>query len=198
MPGMNAFAKVPVRLTVDEFLLWADGVPGRWELVDGEPREVPPPVRTHSAVQSELIRLLGNWFVDSGRPCSALADGGVVPAFMSAYNMRMPDVVVTCTGYEKEERAISEPVVIAEVLSPSNQADTWSNVWAFTSVPSLREILIVRADRVGADLLRRDAAGAWPAEPLPLGPDAILKLESLGFETPLAALYRTSRFAAAG
>jgi hypothetical protein len=38
---------------------------------------------------------------------------------------------VTCTRYETEEYDVSNPVLIVEVLSPSNRADTWRNVWAF-------------------------------------------------------------------
>jgi hypothetical protein len=50
---------------------------------------------------------------------------------------------------------LTDPVLLIEILSPRNQAKTWTNVWAYTSIPSVREILILRGDRVAAELLRR-------------------------------------------
>ncbi len=45
--------------------------------------------------------------------------------------------------YETEEYDVSNPVLIVEILSQSNRAETWQNVWSFTTIPSLREILIL-------------------------------------------------------
>ena len=57
---MPVAAKIPVRMTVDEFLKWdsADGL--RYELVDGEPRAMAPASTVHGFLQSELARLIGN------------------------------------------------------------------------------------------------------------------------------------------
>jgi Uma2 family endonuclease len=57
------------------------------------------------------------------------------------------------------------PVLIIEILSPSNWPETWTNVWAYTTIPSVREILIVHSTKIGVELLRRDAAGHWPEHP---------------------------------
>ncbi len=87
-------------------------------------------------------------------------------------------------------------MLIVEILSPSNKAETWSNVWTYATIPSVREILIVRSDEIGADLLRRQSDGSWPAEPARIAPDEMLTLDSIGFTCPLRALYRTTRLAA--
>jgi Uma2 family endonuclease len=95
-----------------------------------------------------------------------------------------------------EESTIDNPVLIVEVLSPSNKAETWSNVWTYVSIPSVREILIVRSAEMGADLLRRQSDGSWPAEPARIAADEMLTFDSIGFACPLRALYRTTRLAA--
>jgi hypothetical protein len=75
-----------------------------------------------------------------------------------------------------------------EILSPSNRAETWANVWAYTSIPSLREILVLRSEEIGADVLRRQPDGSWP-DRAALIADGDLALDSIGFSIPLAELY---------
>ncbi len=75
---------------------------------------------------------------------------------------------------------LTDPVLIVEFLSPSNQTETWSNVWAYTTVPSVREILVVWTVTVGAEPLRRGADGSWPREPARVEA-GMLHLESIGW-----------------
>ena len=70
------------------------------------------------------------------------------------------------------------------------------NVWAYTSIPSVREILVIRSTAIGAELLRRNADGSWPEQPTTIE-DGDLELDSIGFRVSLAALYRTTRLARA-
>lgn len=194
MSAAFSAARLPLRMSVPEFLDWADLTDGRWELVDGEPRAVTPPLRTHGTLVIELGRLLTNAFVAQGSACVAVADAGVIPRMLAAHNMRVADLVVTCSPYQAEERAISDPVLIVEVLSPSNGAETWSNVWTYTSIPSVREILLLHGDAIRAELLRRGPDGAWPERPDTVG-EGELSLASVGFRCDLAAIYRGTRLA---
>ena len=109
--------------------------------------------------------------------------------------MRVPDLAVTCVPYEREELALTDPVLIVEILSPSNQAATWANVWAYTTMPTVHEILVLRSDRIGALLLRRSADGQWPARPAE-SDGGELALRSIGFAAGLAGIYATTRLRA--
>ena len=184
-------------MTVQEFLAWdaPAGVP--WQLLDGEPQAMAPASRTHNAIQSELGRLIGNHLLERGGPCSVLPGPGVVPRVRSDSNVRIPDLAVTCSLYREEEYTLTDPVLIVEILSPSNQAETWRNVWAYTTIPSVREILIVHSTAIRADLLRRDTAGEWPERALAIQ-DGSVDLHSIGFTVALTALYRGTRLAATG
>jgi Uma2 family endonuclease len=193
---MSSASKVPVRMSVAEFLAW-DPADGRtWQLVDGEPQAMVPANRTHAALQGELGRLIGNHLVARSSPCAVLPTPGVVPNIQAGYNFRVPDLAVTCTGYTTEEWAISDPVLIVEVLSMSNRAETWANVWTYTTIPSVQEILVLHTVSVAADLLRRRPDGSWPKDP-----EAVvagdLTLDSIGFRAPLIDLYRTTRLSGA-
>jgi Uma2 family endonuclease len=85
-------------------------------------------------------------------------------------------------------------VLIVEILSPTNNTETWTNVWAYTTIPSVREVLILHSVRVGAELLRRDPQRNWPERALVIE-DGALELESIRFRVPLTALYRQTRLA---
>ncbi|HLI63315.1 MAG TPA: Uma2 family endonuclease [Terriglobales bacterium] len=181
-------------MTVAEFLAWNPPTLQLWQLVDGEPQAMAPASRTHGAIQNELGSLIRNHLAESGRPCSVITTPGVIPHVQSDTNIRIPDLAVTCSGYDTEESALTDPVLLIEILSPSNQAETWANVWTYTTIPSVREILVLKTASIGAELLRRAPDGSWPKQPLVLSNGELL-LESIGFRIPLAAAYRTTRLA---
>ncbi|MEO8714267.1 MAG: Uma2 family endonuclease [Acetobacteraceae bacterium] len=182
----------PARMTVDEFLNWESGDGSRWQLVDGEPRCMAPANRTHGSIQTRLSQLLSNHLEDQGGSCAVVTAPGVVPHMFSKYNMRVPDLAVTCSPYEIEESSLNDPVLIIEILSPSNPADTWANVWTYTTIPSLREVLVVRTDVIACELLRRRSDNTWPSAPEAITSGDIV-LESADFRVPLIDIYRTTR-----
>src|SRR5487761_2098474 len=183
---MSSALKPPDRMTVAEFLAWNAPGGSRWQLVDGEPTAMAPTSRTHGTLQSELARLIGNHLAAAGNACTVIAAPGIVPRVRAGENFRIPDLAGTCTRYETEEYDVSDPVLIVEILSPSNRADTWRNVWAFATIPSLREILLLSSTAVRAELLRRDSGGSWPATAAVIE-DGDLTLGSIGLTVPLAA-----------
>lgn len=188
---MVALAAVPVHMSVDEFLAWAPASPGRWQLVDGVPIAMAPASLDHGVLQAELARLIGNHLRAIGSPCRVATAPGVVPRVMASHNMRVPDLAVTCAPAAGNAFAMIEPVLIVEILSPSNQAETWRNVWAYTSIPSVSEILVLRADRIAASLLRRAPDATWPERPAELE-DGELTLDSIAFSVALVNIYSTT------
>jgi Uma2 family endonuclease len=192
---MTALPKIPVRMTVAEFLAWNPPSIQLWQLVDGEPQAMAPANRTHGAIQAELCSLIRNHLAERSSPCSVVTTPGVIPRVQSETNLRIPDLAVTCSGYDAEESALADPVLLIEILSPSNQAETWANVWAYTTIPSVQEILVLKTASIGVELLRRNQDGSWPNQPLSIA-TGDMTLESIDFHMPLAAAYRTTRLAA--
>ncbi|HTU55049.1 MAG TPA: Uma2 family endonuclease [Acetobacteraceae bacterium] len=185
---MVGLAQIPLRMSVEEFLNWEpeDGL--EYQLVDGEPRAMAPAGTIHAFLQNELGRLIGNHLRERDSGCEVLANPGIVPHVLSAHNVRIPDLAVTCSPLSAAQRVLTDPVLVVEILSPGNQAKTWANVWAYTSIPGLTEILVLRTDRIAAELLRRSPEGAWP-ERTTLLTAGDLVLESVGLRLPLAALF---------
>ena len=184
---MVALAKIPMRMSVAEFLAWEPGDGRSWQLVDGEPQAMSPANLTYGTLQSTLSRLIGNHFESSGSLCTVVTTPGVVPHVNAGINMRIPDLAVTCTSVQAVS-AMQDPVLIIEILSPSNQAQAWANVWSYTTIPSVREILVLHTVAIGAEILRRRGDGNWPREPEWVT-EGELRLDSIDFGVPLAAIY---------
>jgi Uma2 family endonuclease len=182
--------KLPSRMTVDEFIDWAaDDSRPPWQLVDGEPRATAPTSATHGAIQTNLAYLLTRRLIESGSACRAVTEPAIVPRVRASSNLRVADLAITCSPIEPGQIVLSDPVLIVEILSPTNELDTWKNVWAYVSMPSVLEILVVRSTSVAADLLPRRPDGAWPEEPTKLGPNDLLHLDSIDLTCPLADVY---------
>jgi Uma2 family endonuclease len=174
-------------MTVDEFVVW--GGDDRWELVDGEPRAMAPASATHGIIQARLAFLLNQHLYVCGMPCVAATEPAIVPRVRSRSNMRVPDVAVSCARVEAGQIALPDPLLIVEILSPSNESDTWENVWTYVSIPSVQEVLVLRSASIAADILRRRTDGTWPDEPIQISRDETLRLDSIGLTCPLAELY---------
>jgi len=183
-------------LSVAEFLVWDSGDRRgrRWQLCDGVPVAMAPATEPHGAIQAELGALIRNHLVEAGSRCRVIAEPGVVPRIRAADNFRIPDLAVTCAP-PANERLLSEPVVLVEILSPSNADETWANVWAYTTMPSVAEIVVISSTEVAAQLLSRAADGSWPEQATLIRAADDLVLPSIGFRLPLIAAYRTTTLA---
>jgi Uma2 family endonuclease len=190
---------IPGHMSVAEFLDWDSGDrSGRlWQLRDGTPEAMAPTSKTHGAIQTELSGLLWTHLSERSSECRVITAPGIVPRVRSEANVRIPDLAVEC-GPPDTERLLLDPILVVEILSPSNADETWANVWTYTTIPSVVEILVVSSFEVSAELLRRRADGTWPETAEKLNPAATLELASIGFSVPLAALYRATalRFSA--
>ena len=193
---MSTAMKIPARMTAAEFLDWCPEDEQLWQLVDGEPVAMAPASTTHGLIQNEIGALLRNHLLERNNPCRVVTTPGATPHVDKAHNVRVPDLAVTCSPADEDGRRLSDPVVVIEILSPSNHHETWANVWAYTTIPSVREILVVSSVEMSVDLLRRGADGTWPAQPAKITEGDIV-LESVGgFRCPLGAFYRTTKLAA--
>jgi Uma2 family endonuclease len=181
-------------MDVAEFRAWDAPGGSLWQLVDGEPQAMAPASRTHGIIQAELGRLIGNHLEARASDCTVITNAGTIPHVRADANFRIPDLAVACSDYHEEEYDVSGPVLIVEILSPTNKTETWTNVWAYTTIPTVREILIMHSVRIRAELLRRDTQGNWPERALVIE-NGMVELESIDFGVPLRSIYRRTRLA---
>ena len=156
--GDDAVQQPQARMTVDEFLLWAEDHPGRYELLDGVVYGMAPERAGHARAKARAHRALEAAVAGAGLPCEAMADGMTVK--VDARTAYEPDALVYC-GERVPSDAIEvpAPVIVVEVLSPSTRhTDTGAKLAGYFTVPSIRHYLIVDPARRVAIHHRRDGA----------------------------------------
>ena len=175
-------------MTLDEFLAWEADQPERWEFFDGEAFMMAGGSDVHNLVSGNTYMTLRNAL--RGTSCTV---------FMSDVRLRLaatddlfyPDVFVTCADADRERRQVKEePVLIAEVLSPSTEAyDRGGKFAAYRRFPGLKTVLFLSQDRAHVECYSRTAEGDWLLTEAS-GEAASLALPAFGFTLPLAELYQ--------
>jgi Uma2 family endonuclease len=137
----------------DLFALPDDGK--RYEIIEGELFEMPPPNLAHATVIANLIALLvplinalgGRWYT------------APVGVFISGANPVEPDIVALLPGSaaRREHRGIDGPPdLVIEVLSPSNVSHDVVTKRALYSRAGVREYWIVNPERRTLEVLMLD------------------------------------------
>ena len=135
------------KMTVDEYLAWAEGRPGRFELYAGSVYAMTPERAGHAkvkyAVQTALLRAIER----SGLPCHMLPDGMTVRVEQDTAHE--PDALVYC-GEELPASAVEvpTPMIVVEVLTPSTQqVDASAKLAGYFRIASVHHYLIVDPDK---------------------------------------------------
>jgi Uma2 family endonuclease len=185
-PGMGAEPRAPTpRMTVEEFLAWAEGRRGRHELVRGEVLAQAAVRAAHWEVKLTTHVALLAAIKAKALPCHVVPDGATVRIDeATAYE---PDAMVYCGPKPPPSAMLVEnPVIIVEVLSPSTgRADRGRKLADYFRLPSVAHYLIIDPDEVpvihhqrrGDDILTRILR------------DGAIALDPPGFEVKVIEIY---------
>jgi Uma2 family endonuclease len=137
---MNVVAEP--HMNVDEFLDWAVGRPGRYELFRGEVLKISPETAGHTGTKGAVYIALAAALRRCCFPCHALPNGLIVRIDeTTAYE---PDAVVYC-GQKIVSSAleITNPAIIIEVLSQAaRRVQTSFKLVGYFRLPSVAHYLI--------------------------------------------------------
>ena len=151
------------RMTTAEFLDWeGDGHPGKQELVGGRIRSMTPASSFHGMLQLRLGSLVDQQLKKNERVCRGGTEVCVIPKWDPGHNVRVPDITVTCTPLTPREKNFPNPILIVQIMSPSNESETWESIQACATIPSLTEIVVVESESVKVSIFRKGTDGAWP------------------------------------
>lgn len=180
-----------LRFEPDDYLAWEADQPIKHEYVDGEVFAMAGASDAHVTIAGNIAMALRNHL--RGGPCSV---------YISAMKLRVaqdnaffhPDIFATCSATDRVQRLWkSEPVLVVEVLSPSTSAyDRGAKFAAYRKLPSLREYVVVDAERISVDVFRREpGAKYWSIDFLDAG--QTVTLASVDLVLPVAAVYEDVR-----
>ena len=176
------------KMTLEDFLAWEAEQPERWEFFNGEAFMMAGGSDVHNAISLNTAFALRQPL--RGTRCNV---------FMSDVRLRLaesddlfyPDVFVTCTDADRARRQVKEdPILIAEVLSPSTEAyDRGDKFAAYRRFAGLKTVLFLSQDRAHVECFTRGDDGRWVLSEAS-GETARLALPAFDFELALADLYR--------
>ena len=146
------------RMTVHEYLAWAEQQPGRYELYAGSVYAT----ASDRAIHAEMKLAVQTALLESVRkarlPYYVLPNGMTVR--VDPYTAHEPDALVYC-GPKLPNAAVEvpNPVIVVEVLSPSTRhIDAAAKLGGYSSIQSIRHYLIFDPD--GRPTLHHERTGA--------------------------------------
>ncbi|MCA9545747.1 MAG: Uma2 family endonuclease [Myxococcales bacterium] len=167
-------------MTLAEFLAWekAQAPDQKFEFVNGEPYAMAGGTARHAAIAVNLNGLL--FAALRGRPCRPTNSDQKVYVELTD-SLLLPDLTVVCGDFqfaEPDPEAVTNPVVVFEVLSPSTASyDRGAKFEHYRRLPSLQAYVLVDSTaqhitlhtRQGDAWLRRDLeSGRLPLDALSL------------------------------
>ena len=170
--------------TLAEFRVWHERQPEVWEFSHGVPKLRAASSMERTVIKGNVASLLGNALDRSS--CHVLVSGAIVEVQGSSL---VPDIVVTCAPLDFSTPRVDEPVIIVEILSPSNQNDDMGRKLSlYLEIPSLQHYLVIHQDRrqIVHHQRRDDLGGVFLTNIAPADP---LRLDPPGIEIALAAIY---------
>ena len=137
----------PSDMTVDEFLAWAAGRPGRYELELGTVIAMSPENLGHLRAKNAVCAALAAAIRSAGLACEALPDGATVR--IDARTAYEPDALVYCgPGLSSRSIEVPDPIVVVEIASPSSGSrDHNQKLVGYFMVPTIQHYVIVHPDR---------------------------------------------------
>jgi Uma2 family endonuclease len=181
--------KQQLPMTADEFFeMPDDGV--KYELVDGYLVAMAPTVPIHNMLQARLSYLISRHLDDKKSSCWVGTEPGVQPRMQANFNVKIPDLGISCTPLTLADKVMRDPVMLAEILSPSNVKETRASVWLYASIPSVREIMLVHTTEPKLELFQRQSDGEWPRDATIVGLGGAVTLACIGFALRVDELYR--------
>jgi Uma2 family endonuclease len=177
-----------IRMTHAEYLAAEAVAAVRHEYLDGEVWDMAGGTIEHGAIAAAIAGDLRAGL--RGKPCRTFSSDvriQVLDTGLTTY----PDLSVVCGRVETaadDPDAITNPIVLVEVLSDSTEAyDRGAKAAHYRRIPSLREYVLVSQSEPRIEVFRRIEGGRWELHEARAG--ETIALDSLGVRIDVAAIY---------
>lgn len=177
------------RMSYPEYLALEGSSETKHEYVNGQVYAMAGGTPEHARLATRIARQLGAAL--EGRPCDTFSSDlriHIEATGRSTY----PDLAVVCGPLRRavhDDDAVTNPVVIVEVLSESTESSDRGDEWAhYQRIPSLREYVLVSQHEQRVEVFRR-ADDGWTYHESRGGSVA---LRSIDAALDLPELYRDS------
>ena len=190
---MSAVLNTPRFADAEAFLAWEELQPERHEYVSGEVYAMTGVRVAHNDINFNAVGFLRQ--VLKGTPCKVFGIDLKLQVSPNGDHL-YPDLMVTCDPRDlrsSEDRYISHPWLVAEVLSDSTAAyDRGRKFEIYRSIDTLTHYLLIEQTRPYAELFFKNEQGQWVLQPLHA--DDLIAIERLNQPWPVASLFEDVDF----
>jgi Uma2 family endonuclease len=174
------------RMTVDEFLAWAEQQPGRYELYNGVVYAMSAERAAHAETKHALANALASAIAKAKLGCWMLPDGMTVR--IDKDTAHEPDALVYCgPKLPRDAIEVPNPLIVAEVLSPSTRSiDASAKLAGYFTLASVRHYLILDPEK---RLVIHHARGSRGLIATRLASKGVLELDPPGLKLAVAKLF---------
>ncbi len=179
------------QMSVADFLDFAESSEDRYEYIDGEPYKMTGGTLNHFEIISNIVFELRLLLADTD--CRTLPNGMLIRS--GDTSLLSPDVIVVCgePETESETRILLNPILVAEVTSPSSiDYDRGSKRRFYSDLPSIAAYLVIDQHRPLVELYTRAETG-WHIQCFDDLEEAV-PLEALDCRLPLSEIYASIDF----
>jgi Uma2 family endonuclease len=176
-------------MTADEFFAMPDDASGtKYQLINGYLVAMAPVAPIHSLLHAELTFLIGSHLKTSKSLRWLGTKTGIQPVIRHKTNVRSPDLGVSCTPLTLDDKTMRDPILLVEILSPSNEKETEANVWMYATMACVKEVLLVHTKAARIELFKRRPNGQL-TEALIADVGQSVRLESIDMDLAVDDLY---------
>jgi Uma2 family endonuclease len=181
--------------SLDEYFALEHAGDARYEYWDGDIVCMSGGTRAHGIISFNAVFYLGLGLRD--KPCRTFtADTAILTPTIPPY--RYPDASVACGELQyrnvKGIDALTNPILIVEVLSPSTAArDQDAKFAAYQAIASFREYLLISQDEPRVTHYWRQPSGPWQREDI-VNLDGTVILKSIDCELRVRDIYEGVTF----
>ncbi|MEZ4825009.1 MAG: Uma2 family endonuclease [Bacteroidia bacterium] len=163
----------------------------RYEYYDGHILAMAGGSPEYGQLQVNTDTALNNALRAAGKPCRTFSSD-VKVAIQSVRRRFYPDLSVVCGPVErdqKETQAITNPVLVVEILSESTESlDRGEKFWGYRQLSSLREYMLISQDKVVIEIFSRAEDDTWRIQTL-TAPGQTADLPALGIRLNVEDIY---------
>ena len=145
----------------------------------------------HGQIAVNFTRFAGNALSMNNKPC-IIYSSDVKVHISTTKRTFYPDASIVCekpAKSDKDPHAITNPLLILEVLSESTMAfDRGAKFAHYRNIPSLKEYVLVSQNEAMVDTYYRTEDGTWEITTI-IGLDKTVLLKSIGCEISMADIY---------
>jgi len=176
----------PPFMRFDEFLEFAGHSLLQYEYVNGIPHAMTGPSLAHCRIAQKLLIAIGTHL--RGGPCEVFGTGVNLQIHSATDHIQyIPDLMIACNPNDWNDKWVSNPKLVAEVLSPSTRnIDLREKASIYRQVESIEEYVILEQSKHEVTVFRR--AEDWRARTY-RGVAAVAELRSISLSIPLAEIY---------